>query len=196
MAKRKRSVQFAVAACMVVATAAPTAVWASGFYLGADEVFLTTRLDHDGGTDTYKTYNFRARAGYEFADSFAVEIQGLTADNDTERVSSGDEFVFDTGEMFGVYLKSKTTFETYNVYGLLGASLWKSSYANVATGPTDAEWIAMFGAGVGGEFDATENLRIHIEGMFHAGSAEYNSYFTDSVVVYSVGVAAGFTYRF
>jgi hypothetical protein len=179
----------------VGAAAVPATAKASGFYLGADAVQLATELDY-GFTEKYTTQHLRVKAGYEFLDYLAVEAQLLTADSDVDFDVFGDRFELDTGTIVGVYIKPKTNFETANVYGLFGFSLWDTTYTDVGFGFQDTDAVVMFGVGIGGEFNVTRNFRFSIEAMVHAGSADYPTFFFDSVDVYSYGLAAGFNFRF
>ena len=54
----------------------------------------------------------------------------------------------------------------------------------------------MVGLAVGGEFNIAKNLMIDVEGSVHVGSADYSTFFANSVDVTSLGLAVGVIYRF
>lgn len=176
----------------------PGTASASGFYLGADAAALSTELDY-GFTETYSTTHLRVKAGYEFGRFFALEGHIYTAANGTDVDFTNTTYSLDTGTIVGVYAKPKTNFERANVYGLVGVSIWDSTYTQVngfGAGTRDSASLTMFGVGVGGEFNITKNFRFNVEGMAHYGSADYNTFFTNSVDVYSLGLSAGVSYKF
>jgi hypothetical protein len=185
-----------VAAGAISVAVVSTDASAAGFYLGADAVSLKTDLDYAGGSESYSTTHLRVKGGYEFMDYIAVEAHVLTAADDTDIDPFGNLFSLDTGTIVGIYAKPKTNFEKANVYGLLGLSVWDTTYSWVGMPFQDTDSVAMLGIGVGGEFNITKNLRVNVEGMIHIGSADYNTFFADSVDVYALGLAAGVNYRF
>jgi opacity protein-like surface antigen len=196
---RKTAVAALVAGAMG-ATLLPGTASAGGFYMGADAALLSTELDY-GFTEEYSTNHLRVKAGYEIADFIAVEGHVYTANDDTDIDFTNTLFSLDTGTIVGIYAKPKTNFGAANVYGLIGLSIWDTTYTQVngvGAGTRDTESVAMFGFGVGGEFNITKNFHVNVEGMVHIGSADYNSFFvgSDSVDVYSLGLAAGVSYKF
>jgi len=194
MNNQKSFFGFAVLGLTIIGTASlPTSALASGFYIGADLVQRTTDLDYFEGTESYTTSHVRIKGGYEILKFLAVEAHVMTAGNDTDIDPFGDLYELDTGTIIGVYAKPKTSFATANVYGLVGFSLWDTTYTNVALGTSSTDAVVTFGAGVGGEFNITQNLRFNIEGMVQAGSPDYNGFSPD---LYSLSLAAGMSYRF
>lgn len=114
-------------------------------------------------------------AQYEFTNYIAIEGRVYTSNDDNDIDINGDRFAFDTGNIIGVYAKPKTNFAKANVYGLVGLSMWDTTYTAVtgSWAPSrDKDSVVMFGVGVGGEFNITKNLRFNIEGMIHAGSVD------------------------
>lgn len=192
---RTKTVLATLVAGALGAMAVPDTASARGFYLGADVVQLSTELDY-GYTENYTTQHLRVKGGYEFLDYLAIEGQVLTAAHDTDTDVFGGRYELDTGNIVGVYVKPKTNFTNANVYGLIGLSLWDTAYRGVAFPFEDTDSVLMFGLGVGGEFNITRNFRFNIEAMLHTGSADYPTFFSDTVDVYTFGIAAGFNYRF
>jgi hypothetical protein len=193
----KKAVMVVLTAGATGAALAPGVASAGGFYLGADAALLSTELDY-GLTEEYSTNHLRVKAGYEIADFIAVEGHVYTANDDTDIDFAGRLFAFDTGTIVGVYAKPKTNFDKANVYGLVGISMWDTTYTWVSGGGArDTQSVAMFGIGVGGEFNVTKNFRVNVEGMVHVGSADYiTGAISTDADVYSLGLAAGVSYKF
>lgn len=198
MNNMKKVTAIALAAGAIGIAFMPATASAAGFYIGADVARLSTELDY-GFSEEYDTQHVRVKAGYEFADFIAIEGHVYTSNDDDDIDINGDRFSFDTGNIIGVYAKPKTNFAKANVYGLVGLSIWDTTYT-ILTGvfatSRDTDSVVMLGFGVGGEFNITKNLRFNIEGMLHVGSADYNTFFADSVDMYSLGLAAGMSYKF
>lgn len=194
--KTKRAVLAAtVFTTGVIGATLPAVSSAGDFYIGADAVMLTTDLDY-GFTESYSTEHLRVKGGYEFSSNFALEGQVLTAGSDTDLDFLGNTFELDTGSIVGVFAKFKTNNPKVNVYGLAGLEFWDTTYTWVGTPFKDSETLTMVGLAIGGEFNITKNLMIDVEGSFHVGSADYTTFFADSVDVTSLGLAVGVNYRF
>jgi opacity protein-like surface antigen len=179
----------------VTGAALPAVSSAGDFYIGADAVMLATDLDY-GYTESYSTEHARVKAGYEFSSNFALEAQVLSAASDTDLDYVGNTFELDTGNIVGVFAKFKSSNPKVNFYGLAGLEFWDTTYTWIGPGFKDSETLTMLGLAVGGEFNITKNLMIDVEGSVHVGSADYSSFFTDSVDVTSLGLAVGLNYRF
>ncbi|HEX9626267.1 MAG TPA: outer membrane beta-barrel protein [Acidiferrobacterales bacterium] len=176
--------------------AVPATAAAAGFYLGADFVQLSTELDY-GATEKYSTTHARLRAGYEIHDTIAVEMHILTAGDDTDIDFLGNTFRLDTGTIVGIYAKPKSGGRKASVYGLIGFSMWDTSYGpNGFSFLDDTDNVLTLGLGVGGDFNITRNLRFNIEGMMHIGSADYDFWIGTDTDFVSLGIAAGVNYQF
>jgi Outer membrane protein beta-barrel domain len=181
------------------AATVPMAASASGFYIGVDAVARSTELDDLYYVDTYSTTHARVKAGYEILDFLAVEAQVLTAGDDSDTDEFGDTYRFDTGTIVGVYAKPKTDFSRANVYGLVGLAYWDTTFTDTdpVFGGKYTDRVVTFGAGVGGDFNITRNLRFNIEGMMQIGTASYNTaYGSYDPNIYSLSLAAGLSYHF
>jgi len=169
----------------------------SGWYLGADVASLQTTLDY-GYTETYNTSHARLKVGYQILSFLSVEGRVMTSGDDTDIDTFGGQYRFDTGNMIGFYARPHTNFQSANVYGILGLTAMNTKYRLVApvTGPTDSDSVLAFTAGVGGTFMIVNNLTFDVEATMYVGSANYASYFADSVNLYSYGLSAGLRYHF
>ena len=183
---------------IALATQAPALAADRGFYLGADVVTLQTTLDY-GFIENYSTTHARLKVGYQISKYLSVEGRVMSSDYDTDIDVIGGEYRFDTGTMAGIYIRPHSNAaRKANVYGIFGITSMNTKYRLVQplTGPTDTENVIAVTIGVGGSFRIVGNLTFDIEAALYAGTADYATYFADSIDLTSVGLSAGLRYRF
>lgn len=190
---------FNLAALTLVAltnTVLPASAQAAGFYLGADVVTLSTELDYQP-KENYSTTHLRVKSGYAFSDILAFEIHVTGAGDDSSIDPYDNLYKFDIRNTLGIYVKPRTNVGKANVYGLVGFSSWDTAYTKIIPpGTREKDSAVMFGAGLGGEFNITDNLRFNIEGMLHRGTLYYPDNLSVIAEVYATGISAGVSYHF
>lgn len=178
-----------------MAISSPAQAVERGFYLGTDVAQLQTTIDY-GVTESYTTSHARLKGGYQFLDFLSVEGRIMSSGNDTDIDFLGDRYSFDTGTMYGFYVRPHTNFRTANVYGIVGLTVMNTSYRFVNGGPVDNDRVLVETIGVGGDFRIAGNLSLTVEAQVYVGTADYKSYFFTSVDLTGYGLSAGLRYRF
>lgn len=186
-----------IVSIFALALISPAQAFDRGFYIGADTASLQTTLDY-GLTENYSTTHARLKIGYQILNFLSVEGRAMSSDYDTDIDDFGGQYRFDTGTMVGIYVRPHTPFRNANVYGIVGFTAMNTKYRLVApiAGPVDSDSVLAFTIGVGGSFRIAGNLTLDVEAAAYTGTADYGTYFVESVDLYSVGLAAGLRYRF